>query len=270
MELSGKVCVVTGASSGIGRQTALDLGRSGARVCVVARREDRLQAVLEAMSEKGNGHSLVVADVAKKRDVRALKGQIEETYGRLDVLINNAGFSNEGPLWEQGGVGDLEKTMQTNFFGAVYCTAQLLPLLEASAPASVVNVASMAGRLAFGGAPAYCASKFALVGWSEAMTFQLRPKNVHVSLVEPGPIPTEGFPQTDALADPILRYAVGNVEQVSDAILDAIRHRKPERVVPRFCYLFQLPRLLTPALYRLSQERLLAVKASRALNSRSS
>jgi len=270
MELSGKVCVVTGASSGIGRQTALDLGRAGARVCVVARREDRLRDVMDAMSETGDGHSLLVADVAKKGDVRALKRHIEETYGRLDVLINNAGFSNERPLWEHGGVGDLEKTMKTNFFGAVYCTAELLPLLTAATPSSVVNVASIAGRLAFGGAPAYCASKFALVGWSEAMTFQLRSRNVHVGLVEPGLIPTEGFPQTDALADPILRYAVGNVEQVSDAILDAIQHRKPERVVPRFYYLFQLPRLLAPPLYRLAQEKLLAAKASRALNSGSS
>ncbi len=260
MELRGKVCVVTGASSGIGRRTALDLAELGARVCVTARRRELLETLLDVMGGGDAGHSLVVTDVSVRKDVRALAAEVSERYGRLDVLVNNAGFSKERPLYEKGAVGDLEKVMKTNFNGAVYCTAELLPLLLASAPSHVVNVASMAGRLAMGGSPAYCASKFALVGWSEALHFQLESRGVRVSVVEPGLIPTEGFPQEPFKKDPLLKYALGSTKDVSGAIVHAIRKSKMERVVPRWYYLLQIPRLLAPPLYRVAQRRLVMPK----------
>lgn len=248
MTVSGRVCVVTGASSGIGRQVALDLAAAGAEVCVTARRTERLEQLLAGLA--GSGHSLFTADVGDRHSVRALAEHVGNTYGRCDVLINNAGFSEEGPFRGPDDVDQLERVMQTNFWGTVYCTAELLPLLSDSAPSSVVNVASMAGRLAVGGASAYCASKFAVVGWSEALQADLVEGGVYLSLVEPGFIPTEGFPQQDLLGDPLLKHALGTVEQVSGAILDAIENRKVERVVPRWYYLLQVPRVLVPGLYR--------------------
>ena len=240
MRFENKVCLVTGASSGIGRRTALDLAAEGARVCVAARRRDRLEEVLDTMGGE------------------ALGEHVRRTYNRLDVLVNNAGFSARRAFGELGSVADLERVMKTNFYGAVYCTAELLPLLEGAAPSSVVNVTSVAGRHAFGGAPAYCASKFALVGWSEALHFELGSKGICVSLVEPGLIPTEGFPQTGPLGDPLLRHALGSVEDVSAAIRDAIVRRKPARTVPRWYYLLRLPQLLAPPLYRLVHDKLVA------------
>lgn len=256
--LRGKVCVVTGASSGIGRQTALDLATDEALVVAVARRRDRLESLLAEMGGAGAGHSLFVADVSNRQEVRALAGHTQTTYGRCDALINNAGFSNERPLTIEGGVEDLEKVMATNFYGTVYCTAEFLPLLRESAPSSVVNVASIAGRLAIGGAPAYTASKFAVVGWSEALHFKLAEHGIAVSLVEPGLIPTEGFPQTPLLDDRVLKRVLGTTEDVSKAIRSAIRNRRLQRVVPRWYYLLQIPRLLAPPLYREAQLRLIA------------
>jgi short-subunit dehydrogenase len=142
--------------------------------------------------------------------------------------------------------------MGTNFFGPVYCTAALLSLLEESAPSHVVNVTSIAGRLSFGRSSAYCSSKFALVGWSEAVHYDLRAKGVYVSSVEPGPIPTEGFPQTSLIEHPILRGALSSAGDVSRAVQGVIKSKKMQRAVPRWYYLLQLPRLLCPPLYRLA------------------
>ena len=248
-DITGKVAVVTGASSGIGRRLAIDLARRGALVCATARREELLRALVAEIGGTERGHSWAVTDVSDKEQVRALGEHVRGAHGRCDILINNAGFSNERPLYREGGLGDLEAVMATNFFGAVYCTAELLPLLLEAAPSHIVNVASVAGRLAVPGVPAYTASKFALVGWSEALHHQLKPRGVHVASVEPGLIPTEGFPHEGAARSRILRFALGSDRGVSAAILDAIDRRKMQRVTPRGYYLLQIPRLLTPKLY---------------------
>jgi short-subunit dehydrogenase len=259
----GKVCVVTGASSGIGRRTALDFAREGARVCVAARREERLGELVEEMGGREAGHSYVVTDVSKKKDVKALAGHVRTTYDRCDVLVNNAGFSGEQPFGGPDSVRTLEAIMRTNFFGAVYCTAELLPLLLTSAPSNVVNVSSFAGRLAFPGSSAYCASKFALVGWSEALHFELAEKGVYMSLVEPGFIPTEGFPQEAFINDRFLKHVLGSDADVSAAIRNAIARRKMERVVPRWYHLLQVPRFVTPPLYRIVVSRLAKTNVAR-------
>jgi uncharacterized protein len=258
MSLENRVCVITGASSGIGRRTAVDLASLGARVCAAARRKDNLESLMLEIGGEAQGHSFHVTDVSSKQSVMGLAEHVSSTYARLDVLINNAGFSDGTPLEDPGGVAALERVMATNFNGAVFCTAEFLPLLAASAPSSVVNVASVAGRLALGGDPAYCASKFALVGWSEALQSQLSGKGIHVGVVEPGLIPTEGFPQLRARKDPLLRYLLGTESQVSAAIIDTVRRRAFERTVPRWYYLLQLPRLLAPPLYRSVERRFVA------------
>lgn len=263
MNYQGKVCVVTGASSGIGRRTALDLAQEGARVCVAARREERLGTLVEEMGGEAAGHSYVVTDVSKKKDAKALAGHVRTTYERCDVLVNNAGYSGEQPFEGPDSVRPLEAIMRTNFFGAVYCTAELLPLLLTSAPSNVVNVSSFAGRLAFPGSSAYCASKFALVGWSEALHFELAEKGVYMSVVEPGFIPTEGFPQEAFINDRFLKHVLGSDADVSAAIRNAIARRKMERVVPRWYGLLQVPRLVTPPLYRMAVSRLAKTNLAR-------
>ena len=262
MGLDGKVCVVTGASSGIGLETARALTARGARVCAVARRRERLEALIAELGGSDRGHSLCVTDVSDPAAVRALAAHVTEVYGRCDVLVNNAGFSDERPLTEPGAVEALEAVMATNFFGTVRCTAELLPLLMSSTPSHVVNVASVAGRIATG-APAYSASKFAVVGWSESLHLQLKDKGVFVSTVEPGIVPTEGFPATDIAAHKWLRYTMGTSEEVALAIVDVIVNRKVQRTTPRWYYLLQVPRVLIPSLFRRGQAKLVAARSNR-------
>lgn len=264
MGLSGKVCVVTGASSGIGHRTAVDLARAGARVCVAARREERLKELVATMGGDAAGHSYKITDVSERGEVRALAEHVRSVYGRCDVLVNNAGISAERPFTSESGIEDVHRVMAVNFFGAVYCTGELLPLLIDSAPSNVVNVSSMAGRIAAPGVSAYSASKFALSGWSESLHYELADVGVCVGTVEPGFIPTEGFPQKELADDPIMRHALGNVAAVSRAIRDAIEGRKLQRVVPRWYYALQVPRLLAPPLFRFGLTRLAAQRQRRA------
>lgn len=259
MRRARKVCVVTGASSGIGRRTAADLARAGAVVCGVARRAALLAELIDELP--GEDHSYVAADVSQRASAARVAAHVAERYGRLDVLVNNAGFSLPGPLRNEHALDDLEAVMATNFFGAAYLTHALLGLLEASAPSSVINVASVAGRLAVPGSSAYSASKFALVGWSEALQPELARAGVHVGLIEPGPVPTEGFPQSELVARSGLRFAVASTADVARAILAAIEHRTPERSVPRWYHLLQLPRVVAPPLYRWARDRILAGRA---------
>ncbi|MDP9226334.1 MAG: SDR family NAD(P)-dependent oxidoreductase, partial [Actinomycetota bacterium] len=218
-------------------------------LCVAARREARLKSLVDDFP--GSGHSYVVTDVSDREQVERLARHVEHSYGRCDVLINNAGFGGErSPFGGVEAIPDLERVMATNFFGAVYCTAEFLPLLLRATPSNIVNVASVAGKIALGGASAYSASKFALVGWSESLHYELADRGICVSLVEPGFIPTEGFPQNDLLSDPILRHVVGSEDQVSATIREAIAGRRFERTVPRWYYLAQIPRLIAPPFYR--------------------
>jgi hypothetical protein len=261
VDLKGKVCVVTGASSGIGHRTALDLAELGATVCGVARRAERLESLVAELT--GEGHSSMPADVTKKSHVRAMGAHVRDVHGRCDILVNSAGISGAGTFDGRAAVARTEHVMRTNFFGALYCTAELLPLLEAAAPSNVVNIASIAGRIALRGSSAYAASKFALVGWSESLHFELSDRGVFVSLIEPGPLPTEGFPMTDIEKDPLMRWVLTSDEKVSSAVLDAISGRKLQRVVPRWYYLLPIGRLVAPPIYRRAQGRVAAIRDRR-------
>ena len=262
MDWTGKVCVVTGASSGIGRRTARDLAGKGARVCVAARREERLRELVAAMGGESAGHSLCTTDVADREQVRRLVGHVRDTYERCDVLINNAGVPANETFGPEA-IDAYQRVMQINFFGAVNCTAEFLELLESSAPANVVNVTSVAGRIATPGYSSYVASKFALVGWTESMTPDLAQRQIYMSSVEPGFIPTEGFPQSNLVSDPMMSKILGTEADVSEAIQDAIEHRKPQRVVPRWYYTLQLPKVLAPPAYRFVLDKVMGMDVAK-------
>lgn len=227
MELSGKVAVVTGASSGIGEASARALADAGMYVVAAARRLERLEALARAYPRMRP----FKADVTSEEDVTALAAFVGEEFGACHALVNNAGISGSRRFRGTEDVDDVRRVMDVNFLGTVRCTGAFADLLFASAPARVVNVASVAGKLGVG-PPGYHASKFAAVGFSEALGLQWARSRVTVTQLNPGFIRTEGFPQDD-LRGP-LRRLVGEPQQVADALVDCVRRGPRERTVPRW------------------------------------
>jgi uncharacterized protein len=243
-----RVMLVTGASSGIGEATARRLVREpGARLVLVGRREERLRALARTLGED-RAEALAV-DLVTDEAPERVRAHVEERHGRLDLLVNNAGAAWRARFAE-GGYANVHRTMEINFDAQVRLTEALLPLLRASAPSAIVNVASTAGRVARAGSGAYSASKFALAGWSDALWAEERAGGVHVGLVLPGFITTEGFPQAELTANPWTRWIVSTPERAAEAIYQAGAGRRPERYVPRPYAIAAAMRVLMPGLVR--------------------
>jgi len=241
-----RVAVVTGASSGIGAATARRLAREpGARLILVARRAERL----EALAEECGGASPVVVDLTAADAPDRVAEAVESEHGRLDLLVNNAGSAWRGGFAESGWE-NVRRHMELNFDAVVRLTEALLPLLRRSAPSSIVNVASTAGRVSRPGSAAYSASKFALIGWSDGLHLEERANGVHVGLVLPGFVATEGFPQRELRQRALTRWAVSPPELVAEAIVEAGPGGRAERYVPRYYWLGAAARLLAPRLVR--------------------
>jgi short-subunit dehydrogenase len=187
----------------------------------------------------------LTADEAPERIARA----VEEQHGRLDLLVNNAGAAWRGRFGEAGW-DNVRRHMEINFDATVRLTEALLPTIRCSAPSAIVNVASTAARVARGNSGAYSASKFALAGWSDALHLEERPHGVHVGLVLPGFVATEGFPQRELRERAATRWLVSKPEKVAEAIMDAGPGGKAERFVPRAYWLASAMRTLTPRLVR--------------------
>ena len=244
LELPGKVAVVTGASAGIGEATAVALARAGMTVVATARRADRLDALAAA-------HPNIIAktmDVTSADEVREVAAWLDDTVGACHVLINNAGASFGSRVRAPEDIDDFVRTMDLNVTGVVRCMTALGDLMFRSAPGRVVNVASVAGKVGVG-PPAYVASKFALVGFSEAVGPQWGRRGVTVSQVNPGFIRTELFPHDDLRRSPFGRLIVSTPEAVADAILDVVRTGTPERTVPRWYRAAPVLRHLASPLY---------------------
>jgi uncharacterized protein len=241
------VALVTGSSSGIGEATARRLARiPNASIVLVARREERLRALAGSLGERT---SFVAVDLLDDDAPERIRGHVAERHGRLDLLVNNAGAGWRATFGD-GGYQNVKRTMEINFDAQVRLTEALLPTLRESAPSAIVNVASTAGRVARAGSGAYSASKFAFAGWSDSLWAEERPHGVHVGLVLPGFISTEGFPQAELTNRPLTRWIVSTPEKAAEAIYQAGIERRAERYVPRPYALAAALRVLAPGLVR--------------------
>lgn len=245
MKLDGAVVVVTGASSGFGELASVRFARQGARVVLAARRLDRLEVLAERIASRG-GHALAVrCDVTELADLERLRDRTLETHGRCDVLVNNAGIPGGG-MFEDVDLERLEKVIAVNVLAVVRATKLFVPGMLERGRGHVVNIASQAGRFPTPGAAVYGASKHAVVAFSEALYYELGPKGIIVTSVNPGFSPTEGFPMTGTpslvLLDP---------DRVAKVIVDVVRKgRAPEVSIPRGLGALQVFRVLAPPVYR--------------------
>jgi NAD(P)-dependent dehydrogenase (short-subunit alcohol dehydrogenase family) len=242
MSSHGRVAVVTGASSGIGEAIARRLAARGMTVVAVARREERLKALAER-------HRRIVpirTDVGRRTEVTALANRVAADLGRCDVLVNGAGIGGrafDGP----DDLDDLVRTMQVNFIGAANCMALFRELLVSSAPSHVINIGSVSGKVGVGPA-GYIASKFALVGFSEAVGLAWARDGITVTQLNPGYIATEGFPQQQVLRTRLARV-VGKPDDIADAVVDVIVRKPRERTAPRWYRGIVVARHVVPGLF---------------------
>jgi short-subunit dehydrogenase len=240
--------LVTGASSGIGEAAARRLAREpGAELVLVARREERLRALAESLPCRATYVAVDLTDDDAPAKVRA---HLEQQHGgRLGLLVNNAGAAWRGAFAERG-YANARRHMELNFDAVLRLTEELLPLLRVSAPSVIVNVASTAGRVSRARTGAYSASKFALIGWNDSLYAEERPHGVHVGMVLPGFVATEGFPATELRERALTRWIVSKPEKVAEAIVETGLRGKAERYVPRPYALAAVVRILAPSLVR--------------------
>jgi uncharacterized protein len=248
MSKATTIGLVTGASSGIGEATAKRLAREpGTELVLVARREERLRALAELLPCPA---SWLAADLTEPDSPERVRAHVAERHdGRLTLLVNNAGAAWRGAFAEKG-YANVERHMELNFDAVVRLTEALLPLLRGSAPSAIVNVASTAGRVARARTGSYSASKFALIGWTDALYAEERAQGVHVGMVLPGFIATEGFPATELRERALTRWIVSTPERVAEAIVETGLRGKAERYVPRPYALAAVARILAPRLTR--------------------
>jgi uncharacterized protein len=250
MEIQGSVSVVTGASSGIGRSTALALARRGSTVLVTARRKDRLDDLVSFIRSRGGVAEAIPCDVTEPSRIADLARTALERFERCDILINNAGIPAGAPFLELS-LDQMRLVIDTNLMGVVWGSRAFLPAMLKQGRGHILNVASLAGRHAVPGSALYSATKHAVVGFSESMNHETASRGVLVTAVNPGFVDTEGFPQKD-LPDAI----VMRPEKVARAICRAIeRGRAPEISVPRSAGALDIFRTLAPGPYRWALDR---------------
>lgn len=220
-----KVAIVTGASRGIGRAIADTLAAVGCNVVIAARNQADCQAVAEAISARGAGAAFGVAcDVRSSADCENLVAATIGHFQHLDILVNNAGIGGFKTV-EQMPVEHWDAVMGTNLSGVFYCTHAALPHLKRTGTAWVINIGSLAGKNAFPGGAAYNASKFGLIGFSEALMQEVRHDGVRVSYIMPGSVATD----FDGSSTPSGAWMV-QPEDIARIIVDLLA--MPERTLP--------------------------------------
>jgi len=226
--MKGTVALVTGASSGIGEATAVLFAERGAAVALAARRADRLDALAAKIRDTGGTALVIEADVADEEQARAAVARTVDELGRLDTLVNNAGVMLLGPV-DGAPVEEWRRMVHVNLLGLLYCAHAALPHLISAAEsgprrvADMVNVSSVAGRVARVGTGVYNATKFGVGAFSEALRQEVTGRHVRISLVEPGATDTELRTHNRPEIQEQLAARFGNIERLQSAdIADAI------------------------------------------------
>jgi uncharacterized protein len=234
-KLSGKTVVITGASSGIGRAAALEFARRGADVVLAARRREKLEEAAAECRRLGVKATAVVTDVTVREDCERLIAAVP----RVDILVSNAGFGIYNPI-EHADAHDLESMMQTNYFGAVYCTKAVLPQMLERRDGAIVIVSSITGIMGFASMGGYCASKFALNGFAEALRSEVIGRGVRVSMVCPATTDTDFFQtaEREKMPGASRMMLAMKPEKVARAICDAAADGRYRRILPLFAVVY--------------------------------
>src|SRR5256714_7359417 len=220
---SGKVALITGGTSGIGKATATAFARAGAKVVLTGRREKEGAQVVAEIKKLGSEAEFVRADVAKDADVKAMVDFTVDKYGRLDIAFNNAGVEWKGPL-EQATEAEYRRIFDINVWGVLNSMRHEIPVMLKNGGGAIVNTSSVAGHVGLGGVSVYIASKHAVEGLTKSAALEFAKQNVHINAVAPGPVATEMWDRFagdagDQIAATVPVQRVGVSEEIAAAVL---------------------------------------------------
>ncbi len=228
----GKVALVTGASSGIGKQVASHLVRAGARVAILARNRNALEDLAHQM---GEGQTVVCpADVTDPETIKSAVSVALSRFGKIDILVNAAGILRAGGFLQLSEL-EFRQVMEVDFFGTVNCLRVVLPHMVRARAGHVVNISSLAGKIVFPGSSAYSASKFAIIGMSNALRQELKPYGIGLTVVCPGYVDTPLLDQHLQSVRSSIFFQMTrsySADKVAIAILNAIKRNKRELILP--------------------------------------
>lgn len=232
MDYSGKIVVITGASSGIGKESALEFAKLRAAVVLVSRDKNKLEEVAKELSKYQTQILVCACDISQKDQVNQMSKQVLEKFGTVDVLVNNAGFGIYGNFNDLK-AEEIESQMATNYLGMVYCTKTFLPKMLEQKSGHIVNVASVAASFGIPGMAGYCASKFAMLGFSESLYHELKGSGIGITVVSPIMVKTNFFNHNSFNKMP--RYTTAlSANTVAKAVVRAASSPRLEIVVPQF------------------------------------
>ena len=231
MDFTNKVVVITGASSGIGKQAATEFGKLGANLVLIGRQKDKLEQTANELNKFSVSTLICQCDVSKKNEVDKMAKLVLEKFNSVDILVNNAGFAIYGAVSDLT-IDEIESQMQTNYLGMVYCIKMFLPMMLQQKSGHIVNVASVAASFGLPGIASYCASKFAMLGFSEGLKHELKDSGVDITVVSPIMVRTNFFDHPSFENMP--KYSPISLEPktVAKAILRAAHSRRLEIIVP--------------------------------------
>lgn len=237
MDPKGKVVIVTGASSGIGEATARQFGREGAKVVLAARRVEKLEALANEIGGMGTGAEVLVvqADLSKLEDIQALIQKTLDKFGRIDVLVNNAGFGRLDWLEKLDPVKDIQGQFDVNVMGVVQTTRQALPVMIKQRSGHIIQMCSMAGLVGTPTYTIYSACKHAVHGFSEALRREVKPWGIDVSMVYPGGVSTEfgshaGIKRKTKATTP--KFMLLSADDVGRAVVSLVRRPRAMWIIP--------------------------------------
>ncbi|QUC64540.1 SDR family oxidoreductase [Nitrosopumilus sp. K4] len=231
MDFKNKIILITGASSGIGKETAIEFAKNGSNLVLVARRKEKLEE-LQKKLEKFNVKIMVCpCDVSVKSQVAKMSSEVLKKFGSIDILVNNAGFAIYGSVSDLT-IEEIESQMAINYLGMVYCIKNFLPSMIQKKSGHIVNVASVAASFGLPGIASYCASKFAMLGFSEGLKHELNGTGVGITVVSPIMVRTAFFEHPSFEKFPKYSPTSLNAKTVAKVILQAANSPRLEIVVP--------------------------------------
>lgn len=231
MDFKNKTVLITGASSGIGKQTAIEFAKLGANIILVARRKEKLDELANELEKFKVTTFVCKCDVSDKTQVKEMSKTVLEKFDSVDVLVNNAGFAIYGSVKDLS-IDEIESQMETNYFGMMYCIKNFLPSMLDKKSGHIVNVASVAASFGLPGIASYCASKFAMLGFSEGLKHELHGTGVGITVVSPIMVRTDFFDHPSFEKMPKYSPTLLSSKTVAKAILKAANSPRLEIIVP--------------------------------------